>query len=507
MENQLTRREFLKSAAIFGAGMCLGCHEVDAQPGRGRTRDVLPILPNNPAIRHYHNRCRSRNCLRCIKVCRDEMTVFGQTVPHGEDTCIYCGQCTLLCPREAITEQYHYRDVAQAIADPDKIVVASIAPAVRVSLGEMYGLAHGMNVERKIVGSLKKLGVDYVLDVTFSADLTVVEEASELLMRLEKNGRLPMFTSCCPAWVRFVKLFYPKFLPNLSTAKSPILMQGALVKTYFAQKTGINPAKIVNVALTPCTAKKAEILLPKMNAAGTLCDIDFTLTCRELAYLINDNKINFPQTQDAPYNSLMGTGSGAGVLFGGTGGVTEAALRTAYRLLNGKNPPADFFNLQSIRGFSNIRQANVSLGKRMLNVAVVHGIANARQLLASIQNGTQKYDFVEVMACSGGCVGGGGQPINRNMDTARLKQLRRNALYQRDANNEIHLSYDNPQIQTIYKDFLGECINACPKQVIGKVVILWHKHIVIRNGTNCMGCNKCIKICPHGVFVETSKIT
>ena len=466
MENHFTRREFLKTATVLGTGLCLGCHKVDAQPGRGRIRDVLPILPDNPAIRYHHNRCRTRNCSRCIKGCRDEMTVFGQIVPQSEDTCIHCGQCTLFCPREAITEQYHYRDVARAIADSNKIVVASIAPAVRVSLGEMYGFAYGTNVEGKIVGALKKLGVDNVLDVTFSADLTVMEEASELLVRLEQNGRLPMFTSCCPAWVRFVKLFYPKFLPNLSTAKSPIMMQGALVKTYFAQQTGINPAKIVNVALTPCTAKKAEILLPKMNAAGTLRDIDFALTCRELACLINDNKVNFLQMQNTPYNSLMGAGSGAGVIFGGTGGVTEAALRTAYRLLNGKNPTADFFNLQSVRGFSNIRQASVNLGRRTLNIAVVHGIANVRPLLASMQNGTQKYDFVEVMACSGGCVGGGGQPIIRDMDAARLKQLRQNALYQRDANNEIRLSYDNPQVRAIYKDFLGEPLGKKSKELL-----------------------------------------
>jgi len=390
------------------------------------------------------------------------MSVFGQPVPQEEDACIHCGQCTIFCP-QVISEKYHYQAVAEAIADPDKIVIASTAPAIRVALGEMYGLAPGTDVEGKIVASLKQLGVDAVLDATFSADLTVVEEATELLLRLDSTkSPLPMFTSCCPAWVRFVKLFYPHLLPNLSTLKSPLMTQGALVKTYFAQKTGINPEKIVHVALTPCTAKKAEILLPEMNAAGIshgkpeMRDVDIALTCRELSYLLNDGNIDFLQTQDEPYSSLMGTGSGAGLIFGNTGGVMEATVRTAYKLLNDKNPPVDFLNLTPVRGFDGVRQANIHLGKRTLNVAVVHGTGEARPFLDAIQNGTQKYDFVEVMACSGGCIGGGGQPVNANMDATALKQLRLNALYQRDDGKEIRLSCDNPEIKAIYDEFLEE---------------------------------------------------
>jgi len=338
----------------------------------------------------------------------------------------------------------------------------------------MYQLPPGTNVEGKIVGALKQLGVEHVLDVTFSADLTVMEEASELLRRLEGGGtrNLPMFTSCCPGWVRFAKLFYPILLPNLSTTKSPILMQGALVKTYFAQKLGIDPAKIVHAALTPCTAKKAEILLPGMNAAGVslgtpaMRDVDVALTCRELAYLLNENGVNFRQAQDAPYHSLMGTGSGAGMIFGNTGGVMEATLRTAYKLLNDTDPPANFFDLRPVRGWDSVRRATVDLGKHTLNVAVVHGTGRVRPLIESIRTGTQKFDFVEVMACPGGCIGGGGQPFSGNMDAARLKQLRISALYQRDASQAIRLSYDNPEIKAIYSEFLGEPLGEKSKQLL-----------------------------------------
>jgi ferredoxin hydrogenase len=470
MENKLSRRKFIKTTAFLGIGMSfLNCETAEAQLRQGR---AVPVSSNNPAIQFRRNRCR-RNCSGCWDFCRRTTGVYQLPTPPGGDACVHCGQCTLFCKTGALTERLQYQQVAREISNPDKIVIATTAPAIRVALGEMYNLTPGTNVEGRIVGALNQLGVNHVLDATFSADLTVMEEASELIQRLETgNSPLPMFTSCCPAWVRFVKLFYPAFLPNLSTVKSPLLMQGALVKTYFAQKQGIDPSKIVHIALAPCTAKKGEILLPGMNSAGishgnpAMRDVDFLLTTRELAYLFNNGKVNFLQAQDAPYSSLMGTGSGAGMIFGNTGGVMEASLRTAYRLLNGKNPPAEFFNLRLVRGLDNVRQANIDLGKRRLNVAVVHGIHGARSFVETIQSGAQRFDFVEVMGCTGGCIGGGGQPNVLRMDTTQLRQLRMNALFQRDANTEIRLSYDNPQIRTIYNEFLGEPLSEKSKKFL-----------------------------------------
>ncbi|MCL2305936.1 MAG: [FeFe] hydrogenase, group A [Planctomycetaceae bacterium] len=478
-ENQTTRREMLKTAAL-GTGLFLCGEQICTAQGGFQAgfnppgmRMPLPIAANNPSIKHHQNRCRF--CGNCREFCRNTTTVFNQPVPQGEEGCIYCGQCTHVCKRLALTEQFHYPQVAKAIADPDKIVIASTSPAIRVALGEMFRLAPGTNVEGKIVGALKTLGVNHVLDTTFSADLAVMEETAELLRRLEQNGTkkpLPMFTSCCPAWVRFARLFYLNLLPNISTVKSPVMMQGALVKTRFAQNRGIDPGKIVHVALTPCTAKKAEIRLPDMNAAGIshgkpeMRDVDVALTCRELAYLLNDTKVNFTLMQNAPYDTLMGTGSGAGMIFGNTGGVMEAVLRTAYKLLNDKNPPADFFDFRPVRGFDSVRQTSVDLGTRKLDVAVVHGIGKARPLLESLQSGTQKFDFVEVMACPGGCIGGGGQPVDFRTDATQLRQLRAAALYQHDARQEVRLSCDNPEIKAIYDEFLGEPLGERSEQLL-----------------------------------------
>jgi ferredoxin hydrogenase len=444
--------------------------------GFGHRGLPLPLSRSNPAIRHISENCIE--CGRCRDFCHDITTVFGYPVPDGEDECIHCGQCTLFCMTEALAEQYHYPLVSKAINDSKKIVVASTAPSVRVTLGELFQMPPGANVEGKIVAALKKLGVDYVFDTTFAADLTIMEEASELLKRLElkdKKHPLPLLSSCCPSWVRFARLFYPKLLPHLSTAKSPILMQGAVVKTYFVQKKEIEPTRIFHVALTPCTAKKNEILLPGMNASGVfhhvprMRDVDVALTTRELGFLLKESSIDFAQLPDASYDSMMGTGSGAGMIFGNTGGVTEAILRTAFRLLNGKNPPQDFFEQMKqkpIRGLKNIRATTIDLGQHQLNVAVIHGIGFARPFLEAVQNGEVDYDFIEVMACPGGCIGGGGQPYNNSMEFEQLRRLRINALYRRDTESKTRISVENPEIKTIYADFLEKPLSATSQQLL-----------------------------------------
>ena len=463
MGNKTTRRDFINKTTTLGAGLLVGnyCNVCFGQEQRERVkRASLPISPDNPSIVHHIDRCR--DCGRCRDFCRNT-AVFEQFVPADKDYCVRCGQCTLYCP-EVLTEKYHYQDVAKAIADPNKIVIAATAPSIRVALGEMYGLEPGANVEKKIVGALKQLGVDYVLDTTFAADLTIMEEASELLHRLKsKKAKMPMFTSCCPGWVRYVQLYYPNLLPNLSTAKSPQMMQGAMIKTYFAQKQGIDPEKIVHVSLMPCTAKKGEILMKGMNSAGVshkkpaMRDVDYVLTNRELAYLLNNGKVDFSKAQDASYDSLMGSGSGSGMIFGNTGGVMEAALRTAYKVINGANPPADFFELSPLRGFDSVKQATVDLGGAKLNVAVVNGIGKVKSFIEALQSNTQQFDFIEIMACAGGCIGGGGQPTTPTMAEATdVKQLRMGSLYKHDVNQTIRLSCDNPEITKIYSEFLGK---------------------------------------------------
>ena len=475
MGNKTTRREFINKTTALGAGLLIGnyCNICLAQERERLKRASLPVSPNNPSIVHNIDRCR--DCGRCRDFCRNT-AVFEQFVPDNKEYCVRCGQCTLYCP-EVLTEKYHYKDVAKAIADPDKIVVVSTAPSVRVAFGEMYGLAPGANVEKEIVGALKQLGVNYVLDAAFAADLTIMEEASELVHRLgsknRKKVKMPMFTSCCPAWVYYVKLYYPSLMANLSTAKSPQMMQGALVKTYFAQKQGINPEKIVHVALMPCTAKKGEILFDGMNSAGVslkkpaMRDVDYVLTNRELAYLFNDGKVNFLQAKGASYDSLMGEGSGAGMIFGNTGGVMEAALRSGYKMLNGVNPPANFLEYSPLRGFDTVKQATADLGSVKLNVAVVNGIGKVKPFIEALQSNNQQFDFIEIMACPGGCIGGGGQPCPSTMEElAHVKKLRMDSLYQYDAGKELRLSCDNSEIKTLYSEFLGKPLGKKSEQLL-----------------------------------------
>lgn len=419
----------------------------------------VPIEVDNPSIVRNESLCIK--CGQCSNVCTSPVGVLGtyaleQTGDRA--ICIHCGQCANVCPVGSITEVYEYPEVKAAVQDKDKIVIVSTSPSVRVALGEEFGLPKGAFVQGKMVALLRALGVDYVLDTNFAADLTIVEEASELLARIkgETDKPLPQFTSCCPAWVKFAETYYPELLPHVSTAKSPIGMQGPTIKTYFAQKMGIDPRKIVNVALTPCTAKKFEIRREKMNAAGQklgiaeLRDMDNVITTRELALWAKEAGIDFTSLEDSDFDKFMGEASGAGVIFGNTGGVMEAALRTAYAYLTGEQPPKEILKLEPVRGYDGLREASVDIAGRVINVAVVHGTENVRKLIAG---GIEKYHFIEVMTCPGGCIGGGGQPKDFAYDADAARKARIEGLYERDAEMELHLSHENKEIQQLYKEF------------------------------------------------------
>ncbi|MCL1944600.1 MAG: [FeFe] hydrogenase, group A [Firmicutes bacterium] len=342
-------------------------------------------------------------------------------------------------------------DIKKAVADPNKIVIMSTAPAVRVALGEMFGKPAGHFVEGKMVAALRKLGADYVFDINFGADMTIMEESAELVDRIKNGtGKLPQFTSCCPGWVNFVEKSFPEIIPHLSTAKSPIGMHGPTIKTYFAKENNIDPNNIVNVVLTPCTIKKFEINREEMNAAGIeygnpeMRDMDYCITTVELGNWLKEEKISFDDMQDSNFDDFMG--SGAGAIFGKTGGVMEAAIRTAYYIVNGKNPDPDFVKATPVRGFDGIREATIDLGGTEVRVAVVHGLANAKAIVEQTLSGNCPYHFVEIMTCKGGCISGPGQPPTD--DDGRKARIA--ALQNKDDNMTIRHCHENPSIKEVY---------------------------------------------------------
>lgn len=424
----------------------------------------VPIEEDNPSILRHEQACI--RCGMCKEACTNLMGVHGSYTL--EDTgnraiCIYCGQCANVCPVDSIVERDECPQVRQAAADPDRVLVVSTSPSVRAALGEEFGMEPGAFVEGKMVALLRALGADYVLDTNFAADLTIVEEASELIRRItEKDRPLPQFTSCCPGWVHFAEMYAPELLPHLSTAKSPIGMQGPTVKTYFAKKMGLDPEKIVHVALTPCTAKKFEIRRQELHGAADhlgipgLRDTDQVITTRELARWAKAEGVNWNALEDSAYDSLMGQASGAGVIFGNTGGVMEAALRTVVEIVTGgEMKPLEF---HEVRGMAGIKEAIYDLPGKTVKVCVASGLHNAKQVLDGLKSGELDYDFVEFMACPGGCINGGGQPLQPAdvRSFTDIKGLRAAALYQQDETMIFRKSHENPFVQTIYKDYLGE---------------------------------------------------
>lgn len=442
----------------------------------------IPVSESNPSIFRHEDLCVK--CGQCRRVCEDDVVVgrlYDLFKTNDEPICIHCGQCTTVCPVNSLTEKEEYQQVKAAVNDPESIVIFSTSPSVRVGLGEAFGMPNGSFVEGKMISALRALGGDYILDTNFAADLTIMEEASELVSRVQgKSAPLPQFTSCCPAWVKFVETFYPDLRSHISTVKSPIGMQGPSIKTYFAKQMGIDPKKIVNVALTPCTAKKFEIRREEMNAAGRyhgiedMRDMDYVITTRELAQWMKEENIQLKGLPEGTYDSLMGTASGAGVIFGNTGGVMEAAARTAYYLITGENPPKDYYSLVPLRGVDGIKEASVTINGISLKIAVIHEIKNAVPVLEQLRNGSSPYDFIEVMTCRGGCIGGGGQPKTEVPLTDMVRFARIASLYNRDSSMPLRLSHENPDILKIYNDFYETPLSS-------KAETLLHTHYIDRS--------------------------
>ena len=435
-------------------------------------------------------------CGRCVAVCeqiqsvkaidfsgrglKTKISTFWDT-GLGNSICINCGQCALICPTGAITERSAINEVWDELHDPEKVVVVQTAPAVRVGIGEAMGLPYGSLVTGQMVASLRKLGFSKVFDTDFAADLTIVEEANELVERIENKGTLPMITSCSPGWIKFIEHFFPSSLPHLSTCKSPQQMFGAIAKTYYAEQAGIDPRNIVVVSIMPCTAKKFEARRPEMGDAFRywkeklhlsenehFYDVDYVLTTRELARMFKEVGIDFSNLPEEEFDSPLGVSTGAGVIFGATGGVMEAALRTAYEVITGSQlTNVDFV---AVRGMKGIKEAEIDLNGTRLKVAVAHTLSNARTLLEQIENGTSPYTFIEVMTCPGGCLGGGGQPIPTD-EEIRLK--RAESIYLEDKNKPIRKSHENPEIQYLYRHFLQ-------KPLSEKAHHLLHTHYVER---------------------------
>lgn len=477
---QMTRRDWLKMLVASGV--------VSSLPGFLFSKDSeeyqftdqrVAVSPDNPAIIFDESKCIL--CGACYRVCRRMVSVTGfydLKKTGNRPICVHCGQCSTVCEGDALLNRPEWQTIKAAKARGQTVVV-SLSPAVRVMVSEAFGEAAGSYCEGEVIAALRALGADYVFDTAVGADLTIVEEAAEWVERLTKKSEalpLPQFTSCCPSWVKFCETFYPEILPQLSQVKSPIAIQGVLIKRFFAQQKGLKPEQIFNVALTPCTAKKFEIRRPEMQVDG-VPGMDAVITVRELADWMRSEQIDYTALQPSQYDALVGNASGAGVIFGNTGGVTEAILRTAYALLNQKNPPESFLTFTSLRGLKGtqdarvgeLKYATVQLTPEMtVKVAVVQGLARVRKVLQWLKEQAIEVDFVEVMACEGGCIGGGGTPRAKSVPylTRAMRQARIAALYTGDTSRKIRLAHENPLLKTLYKDELGNFGSSTAKDLL-----------------------------------------
>lgn len=456
---------------------CLICHrnlncelqKIATQAGVrvNRYENVLvkkPIDYSSPSIVRNPNKCIK--CGRCVEICRDVqglnivekigrsneievLPVFGKFL--SDVACAACGQCSTVCPVAAIYEKEEIDLVWEAINDPSKHVIVQTAPAIRVSIGEEFGMEPGSITTRKLVAALRRLGFDRIYDTDFTADLTIIEEGHELLRRIKNGGTLPMLTSCSPGWINFIEQYYPELLEHVSTCKSPQQMFGALAKSYYAEKMKLNPEEIFVVSVMPCTAKKFEARRPEMSVDGIRQDIDAVLTTRELGRMLKQAGIDFEKMEEDDFDSPFGITTGAAVIFGATGGVMEAALRTVYEILTGKT--LKNIDFHTVRGLSGIKEAEVDIGGQKIRVAVAHSLSNARKIMESIKSGEANYQFIEIMCCTGGCIGGGGQPYHTTNEM-RLKRIA--ATYKADKEMPIRKSHESPAVKAIYKEFLIE---------------------------------------------------
>lgn len=444
-----------------------GIEDADKYEGENEVYEI-----DNSAAHMYRDNNKCILCRRCVAACAKTQGI-GVIGPNdrgfkshigcafeaelGETACVSCGQCIAVCPTGALSEKDETAKVFAAIADPNKYVVVQTAPATRAAIGEEFGYPIGTNAQGKMVAAIRRLGVDKVFDTDFSADLTIMEEATEFIERVQNGGKLPLITSCSPGWVKFCEHYFEDFIDNLSSCKSPQQMFGAIAKTYYAEKIGVDPKNMYVVSVMPCTAKKFEQGRDNQAAAG-VPDIDAVITTRELARMIRKAGIMFTQLPDEQYDAPLGTSTGAGVIFGATGGVMEAALRTAVETLTDTKLEGAALDFVDVRGVEGIKEASYKVGDLEVKVAVASGLANARQLLNDIRDGKSNYHFVEIMACPGGCVNGGGQPlqpasVRNNVD---LRELRAKVLYDEDKNLPLRKSHDNPVIKELYDNYLGK---------------------------------------------------
>lgn len=446
-------------------------------------RSSFPIDRGSGALKRDPNKCIM--CRRCETMCNEIQTVGALTAfgrgfnavvapaemqPIVNSNCVFCGQCISVCPTAALTGVGFIPETWEALFNPTKKVVVQVAPAVRVAIGEEFDMPAGQNVSGKLVAGLRRLGFDAVFDTTFGADLTVIEESKEIMERLEKNEKLPILTSCCPGWINFVDHHFPELRYMPSSCKSPQQMTGAVVKTYYAEKMGVNPEDIIVVSIMPCIAKKYEAALPNEMTYG-IRDVDIVLTTREAAKILKEGSIDLRYMPEEAFDNPLGLSTGAGVIFGGTGGVLEAALRTVYEKMTGKE--LQDVNFTAIRGLQGIREASIDVDGRMVHVAAVSGLGNARKILDKVKSGEEHYDIIEIMACPGGCINGGGQPYAEEREEIINQRLQ--GLYQIDRNTRLRKSHQNPAIQELYQAYFGEAGSMKAHEVL-HVIEHFHEH-------------------------------